>query len=219
MTDKDRLEHGPANAFPGIATLEMVSDSARRYFVRPMELPRITWQDVQQAPDDGKRREAIGGELYVTAAPNLRHQRIAQRLERALCRLLQDPGHGEVFDAPVGVEFPATGEGVQPDLLFVSIKRSGILAEDWIKGAPDLVVEILSPTTEARDRGLKRELYERQGVRAYWIVDPEEDAVGVWRFDADGAPIHERYTDRLPVRLEGETVGEIDLEEVFRRGA
>lgn len=57
-----------------------------------MALSQITWQDVQQTPDDGKRQEAIGGELYLTAAPNLRHQRIGQRLERALCRLLQDPG-------------------------------------------------------------------------------------------------------------------------------
>ncbi len=184
----------------------------------PMSVSQITWQDVQQAPEDGKRREAIGGELYVTAAPSLRHQRVAQRLERVLCRLLQDPGHGEVFRAPVGVEFPATGEGVQPDLLFASNRRSGILAEAWIKGAPDLVVEILSPTTEDRDRGLKRELYERQGVREYWIVDPEEDAVEVWRFEAAGeAARHQRFSDRLPVRPGGEAVGEVVLEEVFRR--
>ncbi|MFW6207033.1 MAG: Uma2 family endonuclease [Gemmatimonadota bacterium] len=188
-----------------------------------MSVARITWQDLQQAPDDGKRREAIGGELYATGVPSIRHQRISGRLGWELCRLLEDPGHGEVLKAPIGVEFPATGEGVQPDLLFVSEERKGIVAPEWLKGAPDLVVEILSPTTEERDRGLKRELYERQGVRQYWIVGPDEDAVEVWSFGGeaprDDAPArHDRFTDRLPVRLGGEVVGEIDLEEVFRRG-
>ena len=181
-----------------------------------MATGRITWRLVQQAPDDGKRREAIGGDLYVTAAPSVRHQRVSQRLERALWRLLEDPGHGEVFDAPIGVEFPATEEGVQPDLLFVSRERTGIIAEDWLRGPPDLVVEILSPTTAERDRQLKRELYERQGVRQYWIVDPEDDAVDVWRFGEETS--HERCTGRLPVRLGGEELGEIDLDEVFARG-
>jgi Uma2 family endonuclease len=178
-----------------------------------MSLPQITWQDVQQLPDDGKRYEAIGGELYVTPAPSLRHQRLHRRLVAALLRLLQEPGRGELLYAPFGVEFPATGEGVQPDLLFVSNGRRGILAEDWIRGAPDLVVEILSPSTAHRDRGIKRDLYERQGVAEYWIVDPEADAVEAWRFGDERR--HERFTGRLPVRLGGETVGEIDLEQVF----
>ncbi|MFW6193188.1 MAG: Uma2 family endonuclease [Gemmatimonadota bacterium] len=188
-----------------------------------MATARITWQDLQQAPDDGKRREAIGGGLYVTPAPSVRHQIVSKRLERALYRLLEDPGHGQVFHAPIGVEFPATGEGVQPDLLFVSEERRGIVARAWLKGAPDLVVEILSPSTEERDRSLKRDLYERQGVGEYWIVDPDEDAVEVWRFGPEGAPDdapphQQRFTGSLPVRLRGDVVGEIDLEEVFRPG-
>lgn len=185
---------------------------------RMAPLSQITWQDVQQTPDDGKRYEAIEGELYVTPAPSVRHQRISKRLQMAPIRLLEEAGHGEVLNAPVGVEFPATGEGVQPDLLFISNARRGIVAEDWLRGAPDLVVEILSPTTGARDRGLKRRLYGRQGVAEYWIVDPDAEAVEVWRF---GEPLdasrHERFTDRPPVRVGGETAGEIDLREVFRR--
>jgi len=186
--------------------------------VEGMALPRITWQDVQQLPDDGKRYEAIEGELYVTPAPSVRHQRISQRLEWAIKEILVDPGHGEMLHAPVGVEFPATGEGVQPDILFVSRKRRGIVAARWLMGAPDLVVEILSPTTARRDRGIKRRLYERQGVTEYWVVDPEAEAVEVWRFGEPGdASRHERFTERLPVRLGGETLGEIELSEVFRR--
>jgi len=198
----------------------MVPDPLQRYDVCPMATAGITWKHVQQAPDDGRRREAIGGDLYVTAAPSVRHQRVSGRLEAELRRLLEDPGHGEVLDAPIGVEFPETGEGVQPDLLFVSRDRRGIIAEDWIRGAPDLVLEILSPATAERDRGLKRELYERQGVSEYWIVDPEEDAVEVWRLTGgdERRAHHERFTDRLPVRVGDEYIGEIDLARIFARG-
>ena len=178
-----------------------------------MALSQITWQDVQQLPDDGNRYEAIGGELYVTPAPTIRHQRIAKRLLLALVEILEAPGHGELFFAPTGVEFPATEEGVQPDLLFVSKERRGIIAEPWIQGAPDLVVEILSPTTAHRDRGVKRKLYDRQGVSEYWIVDPDAEAVEVWSFGNE--PGHARVADRLPVTLRGEAIGEIDLGAVF----
>ncbi len=119
-----------------------------------MALAQITWQDVQQLPDDGNRYEAIDGELCVTPAPSGHHQRISMRLTLLLHRLLVEPGLGELLYAPTGVEFPATEEGVQPDLLFVSNQRRGILADPWIRGAPDLVVEILSPTTAHRDRGV-----------------------------------------------------------------
>jgi len=183
--------------------------------VETMPLPQITWDAVQQLPDDGKRYEAIEGELYVTPAPSLRHQTISIRLALELARLLMEPGHGSVWHAPLGVHFPSTGEGVQPDLIFVSKGRRGILAPDELKGAPDLVVEILSPGTASRDRGVKLTLYERQGVAEYWIVDHELDAIDVWRFDAE--PRHERFVDRLPVRCGDELQGEIDLTALFAR--
>ncbi|MDX1396846.1 MAG: Uma2 family endonuclease [Gemmatimonadota bacterium] len=178
-----------------------------------MPLPQITWDDVQQLPEDGNRYEAIEGALYMTPAPSVRHQTISQRLNLELVRLLAEPGHGRVWVAPLGVRFPATGEGVQPDILFVSNERRGIVAPDELKGAPDLVVEILSPSTAARDRDLKRRLYERQGVAEYWIVDTEGGAVDVWRFDE--APRSERFVDTLPVRFGSARVGAIDLTGVF----
>ncbi|WP_419859591.1 Uma2 family endonuclease [Candidatus Palauibacter sp.] len=173
----------------------------------------FTWRDAQRMPDDGNRYEAIGGELFMKAAPNFRHQKVSQRVFKELDRILQEPGHGEVVYAPFGVEFPATDEGVQPDLLFVSNERREILGSDWIRGAPDLVVEILSPSTASHDRGIKLELYERQGVREYWIGDPDEHVVDVWRFGEE--PADERFTETLPVRLGIEQVGEIDLQAVF----
>ena len=194
--------------------LQVPSVQTRRYNVGRMALAQITWQDVQQLPDDGNRYEAIDGELYVTPSPSLRHQRISKRLERALYSLVEDSGAGEVLHAPVGVEFPATGEGVQPDVVVISRARSGILADPWIRGAPDLVIEILSPATAGRDRGLKRKLYERQGVEQYWIVDPEAAAVEVWSFGAE--PNFQRFTETLPIRFGSDDLGEIDLTEILQ---
>ncbi len=174
-----------------------------------------TWEDVLRMPDDGNRYEFIGGRLYMTPAPSIRHHRTSERLQSALRRVLQSPGRGEVFYAPVLVEFPGTGDRVQPDILFVSNERRRIIGERQVTGAPDLVVEILSPSTAHRDRGIKLDLYARRGVREYWIVDPEEDAVDVWRFGR--TPGHERFTHELPVRLGAERVGTIDLDEVFSR--
>jgi Uma2 family endonuclease len=131
-----------------------------------------------------------------------------------LVDLLVHTGHGRLFVAPVGVEFPDTDEGVQPDIVFVSRDRLHIVTEDWIRGAPDSVIEVLSPSTARRDRTVKRELYRRQRVGEYWIVDPDAEQVEVWRFAA-GATEPERYTDRVPVRLGEQAVGEIDLAGIF----
>ena len=198
---------------PATIGADLETTAARSYDVSTMQIPSITWQDVQQMPEDGNRYEAIEGDVYMTPAPTFRHQRVSLRLLVALDRILEQPGHGVVVQAPFGVEFPATGEGVQPDLLFVSNERRGHITDAGLTGAPDLVVEILSPSTASRDRGLKLRLYERQGVREYWIVDADENTVDAWRFGED--PAHERFEATLPVRLGTERVGAIDLEAVF----
>ncbi len=199
----------------GMVESDLETTPARSYDVPTMQLPSITWQDVQQMPDDGNRYEAIEGDLYVTPAPTPRHQILLLRLYDALRPLLTRP-RGVLLVAPVGVEFPDTREGVQPDLLFVSSERRGIIGEASLRGAPDLVIEILSPSTAHRDRTIKLELYERQGVREYWIVDPAEGAVDVWRFGSES--VHERFTETLPVRLGAERAGEIDVRAVFAPG-
>ncbi len=189
---------------------------AGRYDVSIMQTTTpTTWEDVLRMPDDGNRYEFIGGRLYVTAAPVTRHQRICKRLQQALISVLEHAGHGEVFFAPYLVEFPGTGDRVQPDIFFVSNERRGIITEKQVLGAPDLVVEILSPSTAHRDRGIKLDLYARRGVREYWIVDPVDDVVDVWRFGEN--PGHERFAGEMPVRLGSEEVGVTDLDEVFSR--
>jgi Uma2 family endonuclease len=165
-------------------------------------------------PEDGNRYEAIGGVLFVSPPPKTRHEWATMSLVDALLPLLVHPGLGRLFTAPIGVEFPDTEEGVQPDLVFVRAERLSVIREDAIQGPPDLVIEILSPSTAPRDRTVKRQLYERQGVPEYWIVDPDARQVEVWRFAA-GAVDPERYTDRLPVRVGDRAAGEIELARVF----
>jgi Uma2 family endonuclease len=178
-----------------------------------MALANITWDDVQQLADDGNRYEAIDGDLHVTAVPSFGHQRISHRLAVALHDLLERPGLGVLAAAP-GVTFPGSSEGVQPDLVFVSEARRGILRPYGIDGAPDLVVEILSPSTRARDTGVKLKLYRRHGVAEYWIVDPEARLVEVWRLGgSESRPL--RFESRLPVRLGDRLLGELDLEAIF----
>jgi Uma2 family endonuclease len=179
-----------------------------------MATERITWQDTLLMPEDGKRYEAIDGELYVTPAPSRRHQRTSFNLARVLCSILEDPGHGWIYLAPIGVELLDSEEGVQPDIVFVSRAQSGILVEEGIRGVPDLVVEILSPSTADRDRTIKKKLYQRHGVAQYWVVDPDAQSVEVWDF-ALGPGTPARYVDRLPVRLGERIVGEIELPDIF----
>jgi Uma2 family endonuclease len=187
---------------------------AWRYNVKGMPSTTITWHDILLMPEDGNRYEAIGGELFVTPPPRVPHQRIAMNLVEALLPLLQQAGHGELFFAPVGVEFPDTREGVQPDILFVSNERLDIVGEDWLRGAPDLVIEILSPGTAARDRNIKLKLYQRHGVAEYWIVDPRNKTVEVWDF-AKGATEPLVASERLPVHVRGSIVGDINLARIF----
>jgi Uma2 family endonuclease len=165
-------------------------------------------------PEDGNRYEAIGGKLYVSPPPKTTHQWVSANLFLELSDLLVRPRHGYLFYAPIGVEFPETEEGVQPDILFIAKERLPIVKEDGIQGPPDLVIEILSPSTARRDRTVKRNLYQRQGVAEYWIVDLDARQVEGWRF-ASGATVPERYTDMLPVRLGSQLMGEIRLFKIF----
>ncbi len=138
---------------------------------------RFNYSDYLLLPED-KRYEIIDGELFVVAAPNTRHQRISRRLEAALLQCIEQKHLGEIFYAPYDVILSHENV-VQPDILFVSKIRAGVITEANLQGAPDLAVEILSPGTKTKDLELKRKAYARFGVQEYWIVDPEADTVEV----------------------------------------
>jgi Uma2 family endonuclease len=153
--------------------------------MQPVEVSstKLTYDDYLLFPDDGRRHELIDGEHYVTPAPSLRHQEISKRLFRLLDGYLQVRPLGQVFYAPVDV-VPTDVDVVEPDLLYVSNGRAEIL-RDPVRGAPDLVIEIVSPSSRRTDEVVKRKLYERIGVREYWIVDPELEVVKVYRREDD----------------------------------
>ncbi len=140
---------------------------------------KFTHADLLGCPEDNKRREIIDGELFVTPAPRIPHQTILVRLTAAIQNYLSENPVGTLLVSPMDVIF-SNFDVLEPDLLLVLNERKEIL-KDWVRGAPDLVVEILSPTTEARDRGIKLKAYGRFGVQEYWIVDPDARAVEIYR--------------------------------------
>ncbi len=131
-----------------------------------------TYAEFARLPDDGNRYEVIAGELYVTPSPNPIHTRIAFKLAVLLEDFAAEHGLGWVTTAPTDVLF-GPGDYVQPDVIFLRADKAGSVTDRGIEAAPDLVVEVLSPSTALRDRGLKRQRYGALGVREYWIVDPE----------------------------------------------
>jgi len=140
---------------------------------------QLTYEDYLLFPDDGKRHEIIDGDHSVTPAPKTKHQKISFNLSLALGSFVKKGGIGLVFAAPYDVIL-SDENVVQPDLLFVSTARASIVTDDNIRGAPDLVVEIISETTRRKDEVTKRKLYERFGVQEYWIVDPELETVKIY---------------------------------------
>lgn len=148
---------------------------------------RLTYDDFLLFPDDGRRHELIDGEHYVTPSPNTRHQRLVLRLSVALANHVeQHPACGEVFVAPFDIVFTPF-DIVEPDVLFVAEDQVDIVTEKHVRGAPAIVVEVLSPGTRRVDEKIKYRLFERTGVREYWLVDPELDLVKVFRRAADGS--------------------------------
>ncbi len=150
---------------------------------------RFTYRDYKSIPEtDPRRFELLDGELVMVPAPSIPHQRASRNLTFLLWSYVRQHRLGWVFSAPMDV---VLGEGeeaevVQPDLLFIARDRGHILHHDEIRGAPNLVVEILSPATEARDRGYKRTLYARHGVKEYWLVDPEKQTLEMYTLTPKG---------------------------------
>ena len=140
---------------------------------------KLTYEDYCATPDD-TRFELLNGDLMMVPAPNVKHQRILLRLAHRLGQFILDHGLGELLPAPCDVMLSDT-DVVQPDLLFVSREREQTITAENVRGAPDLVIEILSPSTADKDLGYKHELYSRHGVLEYWVLDPMAETIAVHR--------------------------------------
>ena len=138
---------------------------------------KLTYQDYLDTPGD-ERYELLDGELILVASPNRNHQTTSMELGSRMHSFVKENDLGWVFHAPYDVLL-SDSDVVQPDLLFISKEREHISTYANIQGAPDLIVEILSPSSARRDWGYKRELYARQEVKEYWIVDPTNRVVFV----------------------------------------
>ncbi len=174
---------------------------------------KLTYDDYCATPDD-ERCELLNGDLMMVPAPNVKHQRILLRLAHQLGRFILDHELGELLPAPCDVVLSDT-DVVQPDLLFVSREREHTITAENVRGAPDLVIEILSPSTADQDLGYKHELYGRHGVNEYWVLDPMAETVAIHR-QRDGVlelsdTLGRRDTLRTPL-LKGL---ELQLDDVF----
>lgn len=152
---------------------------------------RFNYQDYLHIPGD-KRYEIIDGDLHMVPAPFTKHQLVSRNIETCLWSFVQKGDLGEVMNAPTDVILTQE-DIVQPDILFISKKRLGILTEKNIQGAPDLVVEILSPSTKDWDLEIKKKLYEKHGVLEYWIVDTEAQSIAVFQFTEEGYRLVQNY--------------------------
>ena len=141
---------------------------------------KLTYEDYCAAPADN-RYELLDGELIMVPAPNLKHQVVSGKIYTPLSQFIEDQALGTLLYAPCDVLF-SDNNVLQPDLLFVSREREHLLRDGQkVQGPPDLVVEILSPSTAERDRGSKLALYSRYGVTEYWVVDPVAETVQIHR--------------------------------------
>ena len=172
-----RRSRHPQTRYDGPATIE---ERENTDVATTQPVVKFTYEDYLTTPAD-ERYELLDGDLIMVPAPNLKHQHVLGNLHYHLRQFITEHGTGRLFLAPCDV-FLSDSNVVQPDLLFVSREREHLLSDgEKVRGAPDLVVEILSPSTADKDRGSKRELYGRHGVAEYWLVDPIAETVSIHR--------------------------------------
>ncbi len=143
-------------------------------------------------PDDGKRYEIIEGELHVSPAPSTLHQLISQRIETELVLQIQRQGLGYVFHAPVDVML-SSNSFVQPDIVVLKRESRSKITRRAIEGAPELIIEILSPFNRRTDVLTKAALYAQFGVTEYWLIDPDIDEAKVYLLRDSGYALDQEH--------------------------
>lgn len=160
-----------------------------------------TSRDYQNLPE-GAPYQLLGGKLVMNPSPFIKHQSLSGLLEYLLRSFVFKHDLGEVFDAPTDVQFSEL-DIYQPDILFISKARAEIIKTKRICGAPDLIIEILSPSTAYFDLREKFETYEQSGVREYWIVDPERQEIEIYVHHGSSFSRHQK------IRTRGEASSEL----------
>ena len=170
--------------------------------------------DAYRNLDDDRRYEIIEGELLMAPAPNLYHQKVSRNLEFLLHNYVKEKGLGEIFYAPVDVILDSENV-VQPDIVFVSKKRSALLQHGGIMGSPDVSIEIISPSSTYRDHDQKKLLYQNFGVNEYWIVDPANRVIEIFVLVENIYQLHQISVEKGLVKSKMIDGFEFELSEIF----
>ena len=178
-----------------------------------IEKRKFTYEDYLKTPDE-ERYELIGGELLMTPAPVPKHQRISRKIEFLLEKFVTENDLGEVFDAPCDVHLDDENV-VQPDILFIAKNRMNIIGEKNVQGAPDLTIEILSKSTAYRDLIQKKKLYSKFGVKEFWIVIPDEEAIEVYILKDSAYLLDRSYSKNETLESQFLTGFKIELNGIF----
>jgi Uma2 family endonuclease len=141
--------------------------------------PRVSYADLERAPEDGRRYELYDGERFVVPAPLPKHQLVGLAVSDIVRAYAREHG-GFAVISPIDIVF-SEFDVLQPDVIYFSPARAHLVdVNRVIRDAPDLCVEVLSPSTAATDRGKKMQMFARYGVREYWIVDPAAESIEVY---------------------------------------
>ncbi|WP_439555854.1 Uma2 family endonuclease [Dyadobacter sp.] len=143
--------------------------------------------------------QIINGEVVLSRSPKVFESKIATELLWILMEHVQKNDLGKVFKIPLDTILEEEFNVLQPDLLFVSNEQAHIM-RDWIHGAPDMVVELVSPDTRNLDTIIKKEIYERYGVKEYWLIFPEEELIEVHTLHLGQYQLHGKFTADQQVR-------------------
>lgn len=156
--------------------------------------PKLDYESYLRLPEDGRRHEVLDGEHVVSPAPSIRHQTVVANLLRLLGQWVHDRDLGRVWTAPLDVVL-GPHDIVQPDLVFVRNERLQIAGPTAVQGAPDVVVEVVSPSTRSRDMESKRRIYETAGVQEYWLIDPDACSVEILERAGSSFRLARRFGD------------------------
>ncbi|MEK7805601.1 MAG: Uma2 family endonuclease [Planctomycetota bacterium] len=145
---------------------------------------KITYADYLKI-DDNNRYEIFNGELLMVPAPSTDHQEISRNIGFLIWSFVKQKCLGKVFNAPVDVVFD-DDEVFQPDIVFIKSENQHIIRKSAIKGIPDLIVEIVSPSSAFYDMVEKKEVYRKYGVKEYWLVFPDEKVIEIFILGKEG---------------------------------
>lgn len=153
------------------------------------------YADYLRLPDDSKRYEIIEGVLYVANAPSIEHQFTVSEIHFQLKLFIRDKELGQVYTSPLEVHLSETTRPVQPDVLFIRAQHQPPPSTQFFEGAPDLIVEVISPSSIRLDRHIKFDAYEKSSVAEYWLADPKARLVEVYTLSNGEYALLGQYTN------------------------